>query len=282
MEGGFVDRYSQSFERVREGPMDPGTEIWADRALLRRVQYRTDENLSARQAIYAYQEPRIDLPAVVLDIVLGSGGAPPGGLVADVGCGNGAYLAELAAREVACRVIGMDLSPGMLAAAAARGAGACALVNADATALPLGSGSVDLTLAMHMLYHVPEPLDAVRELRRVTRVGGTVVVGLNGADHLEALRSALTAVGFSKPGERLRLDEGEALVRGVFTSVTRHDFTAPLFPPPEAVAAYVRSVSEVQRLPDPEPLVSRVLSVLLPNGRDGLAITSHSGILVCA
>jgi len=86
----------------------------------------------------------------------------------------------------------------------------------------------------------------------------------------------------SKPGERLRLDEGEALVRGVFTSVTRHDFTAPLFPPPEAVAAYVRSVSEVQRLPDPEPLVSRVLSVLLPNGRDGLAITSHSGILVCA
>ena len=75
--------------------------------------------------------PRIDLPAVVLDIVLGSGGAPPGGLVADVGCGNGAYLAELAAREVACRVIGMDLSPGMLAAAAARGAGACALVNAD-------------------------------------------------------------------------------------------------------------------------------------------------------
>ena len=262
--------------------MAPGTGIWADRAFLREVQYRTDGNLAARQSIYAYQEPKIDLPAAVLDIVLHAGGVPSGGVVADIGCGNGAYLAELAKREVAGRVIGMDLSPGMLAAASARGIGTSALVNSDATALPLRSASADLTLAMHMLYHVPDPLDAVRELRRVTRPGGTVVIGLNGAGHQEALRAALMAAGVSKPGERLWLDEGEALVHGVFTSVTRHDFTATLFPPTEAVAAYVRSLSEVQRLPDPEPLVSRVLSVLFPNGQDCLPIRSHSGILICA
>jgi SAM-dependent methyltransferase len=257
--------------------MAPGTEIWADRAFLREVQYRTGENLAARQSIYAYQEPKIDLPAVVLD----AAGVRSGPVVADVGCGNGAYLAELAKREVAGQVIGMDLSPGMLAASA-RGIGTAALVNADATALPLRPASVDLTLAMHMLYHVPDPLDAVRELRRVTRPGGTVIIGLNGAGHQEALRAALTAAGVPKPGERLRLDEGEALARGVFTSVTRHDFTAPLFPPPEAVAAYVRSLSEVQRLSDPAPLVSRVLSALFPNGQDCLPIASHSGILICA
>jgi hypothetical protein len=44
----------------------------------------------------------------------------------------------------------------------------------------------------------------------------------------------------------------------------------------------VRSLSEVQRLSDPEPLVGRVLSVLFPNGQDRLAIASHSGILICA
>jgi SAM-dependent methyltransferase len=262
--------------------MAPRTNIWADRAFLRQVQYRTDENLAARQSIYAYQEPKIDLPAVVLDIALHAGGAPSGGVIADIGCGNGAYLAELARRAVAGRVIGMDLSPGMLAAASARGTGTAALVNADATALPLRAASVDLALAMHMLYHVPDPPDAVRELRRVTRPGGTVIVGLNGTDHQEALRAALTAAGVSKPGERLRLDEGETLVRGVFTSVTRHDFTAPLFPPPAAVAAYVHSLSEVQRLSDPAPLVGRVLSALFPNGQDCLPITSHSGILICA
>jgi SAM-dependent methyltransferase len=249
-----------------------------DRAFLREVQDRTEENLAARQSIYAYQEPKIDLPAVVLD----AAGVPSGGVIADIGCGNGAYLAELARREVASRVIGMDLSPGMLAAASARSIGAAALVNADATALPLRSASVDLALAMHMLYHVPDPLDAVRELRRVTRPGGTVVVGLNGAGHQEALQAALMAAGMPRPGERLRLDEGKALVRGVFTSVTRHDFAAPLYPPAEVVAVYVRSLSEVQRLSDPEPLVSRILSVLFPNGQDCLPITSHSGILICA
>jgi SAM-dependent methyltransferase len=258
--------------------MAPRADIWTNRAFLREMQYRTDENLAARQSIYAYQDPKIDLPAVVLD----AAGVPSGGVVADIGCGNGVYLAELARRAVPSRVIGMDLSPGMLAAASARGIGAAALVNADATALPLRQASVDLTLAMHMLYHLPDPLDAVRELRRVTRPGGAVVVGLNGAGHQEELRAALMAAGAPRPGEGLGLDEGEALARGVFASVTRHDFTAPLFPPVEAVAAYMRSLSEVQRLADPGPLVSRVLSALFPDGQDCLPITSHSGILICA
>lgn len=85
-----------------------------------------------------------------------------------------------------------------------------------------------------------------------------MIVGLNGADHQEAL------------------------MRGIFTSVTRHDFTAPPFPPPEAVAAYVRSLGEVQLLSDPLPLVSRVLADLFPNGQDCLPIISHTGILICA
>jgi ubiquinone/menaquinone biosynthesis C-methylase UbiE len=89
------------------------TEPWNDAAFLRDVQYRTDANLAARQSIYAYQQPRIDLPARVIDLA-----APaPGATVADVGCGNGAYLAELARRGFAGRVLGLDLSPGMLAAA---------------------------------------------------------------------------------------------------------------------------------------------------------------------
>lgn len=80
--------------------------LWADRDFLRDVQYRTDANLAARQSIYAYQHPRIDLPARILDVA-----APAGGeTVADIGCGNGAYLAELARPGFAGRVIGADLS----------------------------------------------------------------------------------------------------------------------------------------------------------------------------
>jgi SAM-dependent methyltransferase len=263
------------------------------------VQYRTDANLAARQSIYAYQHPPIDLAARVIDVA-----APaPGDVVADVGCGNGAYLAELARRGHAGRVIGADLSLGMLQAArnavrqarvrvapveaaATAEAGGTALISGDASALPLKDGCADLTLAMHMLYHVPDPAAAVRELRRVTRPGGRVVVGLNGADHLRELWAVIaTASGgdLTPYGERIRLDDGEALLRPVFPIVARHDFIGELrIPGQEPVAAYVRSMSRTQAAADPGRLVAAVLS-RLPNDPGNLfRITTHAGCLVCA
>lgn len=76
------------------------TDPWANRDYLRGAQYKTDTNLAARQSIYAFQQPRIDLAARVLDLA-----APgPSGTVVDVGCGNGMYLAELARRGFGGRV----------------------------------------------------------------------------------------------------------------------------------------------------------------------------------
>lgn len=256
-------------------------DTWADRAFLRDVQYRTEANLAARQSIYAYQHPPVDLPARVLDLA-----APaPGDTIADIGCGNGTYLAELARRGFGGRVIGADLSPGMLAAARGRADQAVALLGADASALPLRDGAADLTLAMHMLYHVPDPAAAVRELRRVTRRGGRVVVGLNGADHLNELHEIIRAArGGSPPGERVRLDDGEALLRTVFSSVTRHDFPGELrVPGPEPVAAYVRSTSGTLGHDDQERLVADVLARAFPDGSGGLfKVTTHAGCLVCS
>ena len=179
-------------DRPADGPV---MSRWSDRSYLRDVQYRTDANLAARQSIYAYQQPPVDLVGQVLDLAFLAGGGA--GVVADVGCGNGMYLAGLARRRPAGHLIGVDLSPGMLQAARRRAqeaAGAApALLVGDASALPLRDESVDLVLAMHMLYHVPEPELAVRELRRVTRTGGRLVVGLNGGDHHRELRAVVTA-----------------------------------------------------------------------------------------
>ena len=61
---------------------------WADRSFLRDAQYRTDANLAARQSIYSYQEPHIDLQGRVIDLAAPSAGET----VCDVGCGNGMYL----------------------------------------------------------------------------------------------------------------------------------------------------------------------------------------------
>jgi SAM-dependent methyltransferase len=278
------------------------TDRWGDRDFLRDVQYRTDANLAARQSIYAYQHPRIDLPARVLDL------ASPEAVtvIADIGCGNGAYLAELAKRGVAAQVIGADLSAGMLAAARqrlggvnsaqtivsdrnsgsalARPAGRVALAVADAVSLPIQDGAADLTLAMHMLYHVPDPPLALREFRRITRTGGRVVIGLNGASHLRQLRDVIDTVlgGSRRPHERVTLDDGETLARPLFTTVTRHDFVAEVRILSEApIAAYLRSISEAHQAADPDRLVADVLAALPRTPDAHFTITTHAGCLVC-
>ena len=263
--------------------------LWTDRSFLRDVQYRTDANLAARQSIYAYQQSPVDLVGQVLDLALTAGGQGTG-VVADVGCGNGVYLAELARRGHPGHLIGADLSPGMLHAVRQRageaGQGAPALLAADAAALPLRDESADLTLAMHMLYHVPEPGLAIGELRRITR--GRLVVGLNGTDHhremRELIRAALASLGLGAVplvSDRFGMDQGEIALRRVFASVTRYDFPGKLVVPgPEPVAAYVRSMSVTAHVPDPEALVQAVTS-RLPSGAP-FEDTIDSGCLICA
>jgi SAM-dependent methyltransferase len=261
---------------------------WTDRGWLA-AQYKTDGNLAARQSIYAYQRPRHDIARLVVDLAALSGQET----VADVGCGNGAYLAELTRRGHAGPVLGVDLSPGMLHAARDRIAQASSapalaapgLAVAEATALPLPAGATDLTMAPHMLYHVPDPAAAVRELRRVTRPGGQVLVVLNGADHLRELREQVAdsapGVATGWPG-RLTLDNGAELLAGCFESVVRHDFTAELVVPvPEPVAAYLLSARYAQQVPDTQRLVADVLGGLPTDQAGNFRISTHSGCLVC-
>lgn len=259
-------------------------ERWTNRAFLRGDQYKTDANLSARQSIYAFRHPPADIAATVLDLV-----APgPSDTVVDVGCGNGVYLAELARRGLGARVLGLDLSYGMLTAARDRLPAASRrpqLAGADAVVLPVRDAVADMTLSMHMLYHVPEPARALRELRRVTRPGGRVVIGLNGDRHLKQLRAVLAAVGGEDPrsmGEALSLDDGHAMAGALFPSVTRHDIVGELrVPAAGPIADYVRSIYGASRRTDAERIVTAVLAAF-PRSADGhYVITTHAGCLIC-
>jgi hypothetical protein len=112
-----------------------------------------------------------------------------------------------------------------------------------------------------------------------------VVIGLNAPDHLRELREIVGAArGDGRWGrfERLTLDEGEALARSFFSSVTRHDFVTELrIPEPQPIADYVRSMSGTEHAAAPERLVAEVLS-RFPSGPGAvLTITAHPGCLVC-
>jgi hypothetical protein len=86
--------------------------LWTDRSLLCDVRYRTDANLAARQSLYRWRRPWLNLPPRVLDLAAVRGSET----VTDVGCGNDAYPAELARRGHAGPVLG---DPGGFAAAVA-------------------------------------------------------------------------------------------------------------------------------------------------------------------
>jgi SAM-dependent methyltransferase len=260
-----------------------------DREYLRTRQYRTDANLAARQSIYQFQRPRVDLPAAVL----GLAGLTGAEAIADIGCGNGIYLSELARRGHAGAAIGVDLSPGMLRAARAR-AGQARFVVGDAAALPLRDGAADVTLAPHMLHHVPDRLAAVRELRRITRDGGQVLTVLNGIDHLAELRDLMTqaAADIGLPDVvwadnggitgGLSLDDGQELLAGVFGSVQRHDFRADLeVPGPEPVLEYLASMRYTQGMDEPRRLVDAASRHIRPAPDGVVRIRTWTGCLVC-
>ncbi|WP_342216159.1 class I SAM-dependent methyltransferase, partial [Nocardia abscessus] len=97
--------------------------------------------------------------------------------LADIGCGDGRFLAHLAEHGHRGRLVGLDNSTAMVAAAEAiPGVHA---VHGDAQALPFADDEFDAVTARHMLYHVPDPDKALRELARITRAGGRVAVSVN-------------------------------------------------------------------------------------------------------
>ena len=95
--------------------------------------------------------------------------------VLDVGCGTGNLAFELARNPRIKAVQGIDFSAIYVAHARRRAAcGRVAFDVGDACALPYASGSFDHTLSSLALQFVPDAERAVREMRRVTRTGGTV------------------------------------------------------------------------------------------------------------
>ncbi|HXF05956.1 MAG TPA: methyltransferase domain-containing protein [Blastocatellia bacterium] len=102
----------------------------------------------------------------------------PEDVALDVSTGAG-HMAMALAPHVA-RVVAIDLTPQMLAVArhlaAERGLRNVEFQEADARALPFGNGSFDLVTCRMAAHHYPRLEDAVREMARVLRPGGRLVV----------------------------------------------------------------------------------------------------------
>ena len=92
--------------------------------------------------------------------------------VLEVGCGTGAILSELP-MQIPLRV-GLDINSAHIELAT-RNAPGTQLTLGDALSLPYRSSSFDVTLCHFLLLWVDDPLQVMREMKRVTRPGGFVL-----------------------------------------------------------------------------------------------------------
>ncbi|MFD0028735.1 class I SAM-dependent methyltransferase [Streptomyces sp. NPDC055059] len=105
-------------------------------------------------------------------------GLRAGDRVLDAGCGTGRALPALRdAVGPSGAVLGVDLTPAMLEAAARAGRDhAGSLVLADVTRLPVRSQSLDAVFGSGLVAHLPQPQENLRELARVVRPGGLLAL----------------------------------------------------------------------------------------------------------
>jgi ubiquinone/menaquinone biosynthesis C-methylase UbiE len=231
---------------VSDDDNDPAT----GRRMLTESAYADDRHIRSRMAIYAYAE-KAAAPGWRTSVIPRDGTQ----IVADVGCGNGFDLRQIVPQGRCRHAFGFDLSGGMLRSIeeSLRQSSSLSLVQADAQRLPLPDGSVDVAMAMHMLYHVPDVPAAIRELRRITRQGGTVLASTNSSTSLaeidELLNSAVTSrlghQASALPALSFTTQSGAAMLSQEFSDVTLRTFEVPLsIPAADPVIAYIASMRE--------------------------------------
>ncbi len=113
-----------------------------------------------------------------------------GETILDAGCGTGVFTVDLL--KAGARVIGLDVSGPMLAAAEKKLSGyPFEPVIGDMLALPFHDGRFDKTVSVTALEFIEDARKAVGELFRVTKAGGRVVVAtLNRLSSWAARRQA--------------------------------------------------------------------------------------------
>ncbi|MFB6891027.1 class I SAM-dependent methyltransferase [Kitasatospora sp. NPDC056327] len=106
---------------------------------------------------------------------------PDGAAVLDIGTGPGRLLLHLAARRPGLHAHGVDVSPAMVERArhnaAAHGLAAHITVHlGEAARLPFDDDTLDLVVSTLSVHHWPDVPAAAREIARVLRPGGRLVV----------------------------------------------------------------------------------------------------------
>lgn len=160
-----------------------------DRDIVRH-QYTSDNNLNARQALHTkFSTNKYGWYNWVFEQYK----FKPNSRVIEFGCGNGAIWANNKNRiPKDMKLILTDFSEGMLNSAK----DSISEINReidfsvmDIQNIQFEDNSFDVTIANHMLYHVPNRDLAISEIARILKPEGTFYATTNGSNHMKGLKA---------------------------------------------------------------------------------------------
>lgn len=96
--------------------------------------------------------------------------------ILDVGCGTGALLQAVRTKFPEARCAGLDLSEHMLTVAREKLDPSVLLKQGEAARLPFDSSSFEAVICNDSFHHYPQPKQALREMARVLRPGGVLLL----------------------------------------------------------------------------------------------------------
>ncbi len=173
----------------------------------------------------------------------------PGERVLDVGCGPGWFWNACQHLPDDMTLTLLDQSAHMVEQATERlkHLNIASSVVTDAANLPFPDQSFDVVVAMHMLYHLPNPAVALREMHRVLIPGGRCIVTTNNPRDLpqiaalsrQAFGSAIDDTVQERFGTPVALD----LMRQHFKDITQ------------------QTCEDIYQVDDPEPVIDMLLTM---------------------
>lgn len=134
--------------------------------------------------------------------------------ILDLGSGTGLVTLQAAAAAQKGRATGVDHSEGMLVQARHKALAdglhnRTEFVKMDAEALAFPDATFDAAVSLYVLLHLPNPQAALKELHRVVRPGGRVVIGIGGRASLRSRAGRTQAL--RRAGEFIATTRGAVL-----------------------------------------------------------------------
>lgn len=240
-----------------------------DESALTRLAYASLSPLRTRIEVHQRYSEQPDDPEEAVEEAIA---AAPSAAVLDVGCGTGSFLRRLAGSGAGRCLVGVDLSGA--AVASLSGAVGVAAVVADAQRLPFDADRFDVVTARHMLYHVPDPVLAVREADRVLRPGGIFAAAVNVERTtpmlMDLVAESAAIHGLTRSNSVFKVHGGNLpeMVKRVFGNarVHRRD-NALVFDSPEPVIAYAVSCLTFFGVTADDPLHKHVSATIAAKAR---------------